>query len=114
VSQLNDDPEHWRKRAEEMRMIANAMTGVARAKESILRIAEEYERKARQAEGRLGGRASAASLIEKKMASNPKQPARSDWRAKRTSGRLRDKHSLGSCPGSYHQARTSGAAPQSN
>jgi hypothetical protein len=58
VSQLNDDPERWRRRAAEMRIIANAMTGMVRAKESLLRIAEEYERKARQAEGRLGGRAS--------------------------------------------------------
>jgi hypothetical protein len=69
VSQLNDDPEHWRKRAEGMRAIANAMTGMARAKESILRIAEKYDQKA------LRRRASAASLVEKKMASNPKQPA---------------------------------------
>ena len=55
MSQLNDDPEHWRKRAEEMRTIANAMTGMARAKESILRIAEKYDQKALQAEARLRG-----------------------------------------------------------
>jgi hypothetical protein len=33
-----------------MRAIANSMTGLARAKEAILRIAEEYERKALQAD----------------------------------------------------------------
>ena len=53
MSRLTDDPEHWRKRAQEMRTIANALNGMARAKESILRIAEKYERKALQAEGRL-------------------------------------------------------------
>jgi hypothetical protein len=47
------DPEHWRRRAEELRMIASAMTGLVRAKESILRTAEQYELKALQAEGRL-------------------------------------------------------------
>jgi hypothetical protein len=32
VSRLTDDPEHWRKRAEEMRTIANAMTDMARVR----------------------------------------------------------------------------------
>ena len=49
------DPEHWRKRAEELRAIASAMTGMVRAKESILRTAQQYELKALRAEGRLRG-----------------------------------------------------------
>ena len=52
------DPEHWRRRAGELRTIASAMTGMVRAKESILRIAEQYELKALKAEGRLRGLAS--------------------------------------------------------
>jgi hypothetical protein len=48
-------PEHWRRRAEELRIIASAMTGMVRAKESILRTAEQYELKALQVEGRLRG-----------------------------------------------------------
>jgi hypothetical protein len=52
---FNDDPEHFRKRAQEMRIIANSLTGMVRAKDSILRFAEEYEKKAVRVEGRLRG-----------------------------------------------------------
>jgi hypothetical protein len=56
LSRLADDPAHWRRRAEDIRAIANGMTGLTRAKEAMHRIAEEYELKAQQAEGRLQGR----------------------------------------------------------
>jgi len=36
------DPEHWRKRAEEMRSIADNMHDLV-ARASMLRIADEYE-----------------------------------------------------------------------
>jgi hypothetical protein len=43
-----DDPEHWRQRAEESRLIAEQLDDpVARA--AMLRIAEDYERIAEQA-----------------------------------------------------------------
>ena len=60
MSRLTDDPEHWRRRAEEMRRIANDLTDMVRAKQSLLQIAENYERKAAQAEERLRGRTTGA------------------------------------------------------
>ncbi len=56
MSHITNEPEHWRKRAQEMRIIANEMSGLLRAKDTLLRIAEQYELKAQQAEGRLNGR----------------------------------------------------------
>ncbi len=44
------DAEHWRKRAEEMRRIAEGLEVLARAKASMLRTAEEYDRFAVRAE----------------------------------------------------------------
>ena len=43
-----------------MRRIANDLTDMVRAKESLLQIAENYERKAAQAEERLRGRTTGA------------------------------------------------------
>jgi hypothetical protein len=39
-----DDPEHWRKRADEMRRIAEEMSVLPHARASMLRVAEEYDR----------------------------------------------------------------------
>jgi hypothetical protein len=66
ISNIND-PQCWRKRAQEMRVIAQEMTVLARAKESVLRIADQYERRALWAERRLhqdSGLASAAVTSE--------------------------------------------------
>jgi hypothetical protein len=52
ISTIND-PQCWRKRAQEMRAIAEEMTVLTRAKESVLRIADQYERQALRAEQRL-------------------------------------------------------------
>jgi hypothetical protein len=49
------DPGRWRRRAEEMRRIADEMTVIARAKAEILRIAENYELLAVRAEARMRG-----------------------------------------------------------
>ena len=49
----SNDPQRWRKRAREMRAIAEEMTVLTRAKESVLRIADQYERRALRAERRL-------------------------------------------------------------
>jgi hypothetical protein len=46
-------PEHWRKRAAELRSIADGLTVLARAQASLLRVAEEYDRLAMRAEHRL-------------------------------------------------------------
>ncbi len=44
------DAEHWRKRAEEMRRIAEDLQVLPLAKASVLRNAEEYDRLAARAE----------------------------------------------------------------
>ena len=44
------EADHWRRRANEMRRIAEGMTVIARAKASTLRTADEYERLAERAE----------------------------------------------------------------
>jgi hypothetical protein len=44
------DSGHWRKRAEDMRAIADGMTALPLAQASLLRTAEEYERLAERAE----------------------------------------------------------------
>jgi hypothetical protein len=46
-----NDPEHWRKRAEEARTIAELMADL-QSKEGMLRTAEDYERLAKRAEER--------------------------------------------------------------
>jgi hypothetical protein len=50
------DPLHWRRRAEEMREIANSLGPLDRAKQAMLRIAEEYDRLADRAKERMNGR----------------------------------------------------------
>jgi hypothetical protein len=50
------DEQHWRRRAEEMRNIANGMGPLERAKDVMLRIAEEYDRLAVRAADRMGGK----------------------------------------------------------
>ncbi|HLH10940.1 MAG TPA: hypothetical protein VKV77_03550 [Methylovirgula sp.] len=53
-SHFVNNPEHWRKRAEEMRALADSMTETA-AKASMLRLADDYENLAKRAERRAGG-----------------------------------------------------------
>jgi hypothetical protein len=49
-----NDPEYWRDRAKEKRLLAEAMKDQI-SKEKILRIARDYERLAQQAEERSKG-----------------------------------------------------------
>ncbi len=44
------DPEHWRQRAADMRKIAEGMAHLSLAQASLLETAEEYERRAAEAE----------------------------------------------------------------
>ena len=46
-----NDPEHWRKRAEEARALANQMNDET-SKQTMLNIAADYDRLAERAEGR--------------------------------------------------------------
>jgi len=46
-----DDPEHWRQRAEEARVLAEQMSDAA-SREMMLGIAKDYERLAERAEQR--------------------------------------------------------------
>jgi hypothetical protein len=50
------DPDRWRRRAEEMRRIADDMTVIARAQAELLRIAKDFELLAVRAEGRMRGK----------------------------------------------------------
>ena len=54
VSHFINEPEHWRARADEERILAKQMND-AEAKVAMLRIAEDYERLAQRAEGRALG-----------------------------------------------------------
>jgi len=51
---LINDPEHWRDRAREKRELAERLTN-EQAKQTVLRVANEYERLAEQAEERSRG-----------------------------------------------------------
>jgi hypothetical protein len=50
-----NDPRHWQDRAENMRALAEQMQD-ADSKQSMLNIADEYEKLAKRAEGRSDGR----------------------------------------------------------
>ena len=49
-----NDPQHWRKRADEARALAEQMKD-PQSKEAMLRIATDYERLAERAAGRAQG-----------------------------------------------------------
>jgi hypothetical protein len=49
-----NDPKHWRDRAEEMRRIASEMVD-EKSKQTMLRIAKDYDKLAQRAEERSGG-----------------------------------------------------------
>ena len=51
MSNVLDDPQHWRDRAEEVRRVARFVSD-QRAKETILRMADEYDQLAHDAEQR--------------------------------------------------------------
>jgi hypothetical protein len=55
VSHFINEPQHWRARAEEARVLANQMND-SESKDAMLRIAEDYERLAQRAEDRALGR----------------------------------------------------------
>jgi hypothetical protein len=50
-SHLADDADHWRKRAQELRHLAEIMSRM-KPKEMVLRLAEDYDRLALRAEER--------------------------------------------------------------
>jgi hypothetical protein len=49
VSHFTNEPEHWRARAQEARILANEMND-SESKDAMLRIAEDYERLAQWVE----------------------------------------------------------------
>lgn len=49
-----NDPEHWRHRAEEMRVLAEDMKD-SYSRDTMLRIVEDYERLAKRAQERFSG-----------------------------------------------------------
>jgi hypothetical protein len=55
ISHFVNDSDHWRVRAEEARILARQMDDSA-SKDTMLRIAEDYERLARRADDRASGR----------------------------------------------------------
>jgi|GEM_PF-1838667 hypothetical protein len=52
ISHFINEPDHWRARAEEARMLANQMND-SESGDAMLRIAEDYERHAKRAEDRI-------------------------------------------------------------
>jgi hypothetical protein len=50
---MSYNAEYWRRRAEQMRSIAEQLTLFERAKAAILQFAEEYDRRALRADERL-------------------------------------------------------------
>ena len=57
VSHFINEPEHWRARAKEARILANEMND-SESKDAMLRIAADYEHLAQRAEDRALGRLS--------------------------------------------------------
>ena len=55
VGHFINEPEHWRARAKEARILANEMND-SESKDAMLRIAEDYEHLAQRAEDRALGR----------------------------------------------------------
>jgi hypothetical protein len=55
ISHFINEPDHWRARAEEARVLANQMND-SESRDAMLRIAEDYERLAKRAEDRTVGR----------------------------------------------------------
>jgi len=55
ISHFINEPDHWRARAEEARILANQMND-SESKDAMLRIAQDYERLAKRAEHRAAGR----------------------------------------------------------
>ena len=51
---FTNDPKHWRERAEEMRRFAEEMID-EKSKQTMLRIAQDYDKLALRAEERSGG-----------------------------------------------------------
>jgi hypothetical protein len=54
VSHFINEPDHWRARAQEARILAGQMND-SESKDAMLRIAEDYERLAKRAEDRAAG-----------------------------------------------------------
>jgi hypothetical protein len=54
VSHFINEPDHWRARAPEARILASQMND-SESKDAMLRIAEDYERLAKRAEDRAAG-----------------------------------------------------------
>jgi hypothetical protein len=55
IGSLMDDPKHWIRRAEEIRVLAAKMTDIE-SKRMLLKIADDYEKVAARAEQRAAGK----------------------------------------------------------